>query len=431
MMRNGVAWLCGCLAGMLAMTVEAGGTNTLTLHDAQEIAVKNHPRITSADLVALASKEVVRQVRSAYFPIVTANLTAVGTSGDNTRIGAGGLNNPLIFERAAAGVNVNQMITDFGRTANLTAASKLHSQARAEDALATRAQILLEVNSAYFGALEAQSVLQVANQTEATRQLIYEQVSQLATNQLRSGLDVSFAEVDLQAGRLLVANAHNDVDAAFARLENLLGEREQREWLLVDESAAAGPTNDVAQLVQMGLHERPDLVELRFEGDAAARYARAEHDLNLPTISAVGAAGVIPVHDPAMKDNYAAAGVNLGVPIFEGMLFSARQKEADLRAKSMEENLRDAENNVIRDVRVAVMNLNYASERLTLTKRFLQSAGDAFDLAQARYKLGSSSIVELSQAQLSKTEAEIALARAKYEYQIRASMLRYQTGQLR
>ncbi len=121
--------------------------------------------------------------------------------------------------------------------------------------------------------------------------------------------------------------------------------------------------------------------------------------------------------------------MNVSIPIFEGMLFSAREKEAQLREKASEENLRDAENNVIRDVRIAGLNLSYAAERLTLTEQLLASANEAFDLATARYKVGSSSIVELSQSQLNQTEAEIAEAKAKYEFQTRKSILNFQLGQ--
>jgi outer membrane protein len=110
----------------------------------------------------------------------------------------------------------------------------------------------------------------------------------------------------------------------------------------------------------------------------------------------IGSAGIIPIHDPQLKDNYAAAGVNLSVPIFDGMLFSARAEEARLKAKASEASLRDEENNVIRDVRVTALNLDYAGERVTLTAELLESATEAYDLAQTRYKVGSSSIVELS-----------------------------------
>jgi outer membrane protein len=414
-----------------ALPLRADDTNRLTLQAAQEMAVKNHPRISAAQLIALASTEVVRETRSAYFPTITADATAAGAFGPNTRIAAGGLNNPLILNREAEGVNISQLILDFGQTANLTASAKLHSQADAAAAVATRAQILLAVSAAYFDSLQAQSVLEVARQTVATRRQVFNQVSIYATNQLKSGLDVSFAKVDLESANLLLANAQNDLQASFVRLDNLLGERGPQNWLLVDEPAAPGPTPDPSQLVETALRNRPDLVQLGYEHDAAVRFARAQKDLNYPTISALGSAGAIPIHDPLMKSDYAAAGVNFSLPIFDGMLFAAKRNEADLRAQAAAENLRDAQNNVIRDVRIAVLNLNYAVQRMDLTEQLLQSATQAFDLAQGRYKAGLSSIVELSQAQLNQTQAQIAEARAKYDFQTQSAVLNYQIGALK
>jgi outer membrane protein len=410
-------------------TIHAQDVRQLTLRQAQDLAIKNHPRITQAELIALAAKQVVREARSAFFPSISADATAVDSTANNTRIAAGGLNNPLILSREAEGINISQLITDFGRTANLTASSKLQARAQEQNTLATRAEILLAVNSAYYNALQAQSILAVAKQTVATRQLTFDQVSELATNKLKSGLDVSFARVDLASGKLLLANANNDLQASFATLSNVLGERAQTNFLLVEEPVPIGAVPDDSELIQTALRDRPDLSQLRFQRDAAGRFARAEKDLSYPTISAVGSAGILPVHDPVMRDNYAAAGVNVSIPIFEGMLFSAREKEAQLRARATDETLRDAENNVIRDVRIAALNLSYAAEQMTLTAELLASANEAFDLAQARLNVGSSSIVELSQAELNQTEAQIAQAKAKYEFQTRKSILNFQLGQ--
>jgi outer membrane protein len=410
------------------LRADESALQALTLQQAQGIAITNHPRITEAELISLASKQVVRESRSHFFPSINADVTAVDATADNTRIAAGGLNNPLILTREADGLNVSQLITDFGRTANLTSSSKLQSRAQEQNVLATRAEILLAVNSAYFSALQAQSILAVARQTVATRQLTFDQVSELATNKLRSGLDVSFARVDLASSKLLLANANNDLQASFATLSNVLGERGQANYQLLEAPVPSGGMPEDSQLVQTALRDRPDLMRLRYQRDAASAFAHAEKDLNYPTISAFGAAGILPTHDPAMRNDYAAAGVNLSLPIFEGMLFTAREKEAQLKSQAFGEALRDAENNVIRDVRIAALNLSYAAEQMKLTVELLASANQAFDLAQARYKVGSSSIVELSQAQLSQTTAEIAQAKAKYEFQTRQSILNFEVG---
>ena len=137
----------------------------LPLRQAEEMAVRNHPRISAAELTALAAKQVTREVRSSFFPTITANSTSVGTGSSDTRIGAGALNNPAIFDRNAEGLMVSQLITDFGRTANLTQSARLRERAQQQNALATRADILMQVDTAYFRALGAQALLRVAQDT--------------------------------------------------------------------------------------------------------------------------------------------------------------------------------------------------------------------------------------------------------------------------
>jgi len=73
---------------------------------------------------------------------------------------------------------------------------------------------------------------------------------------------------------------------------------------------------------------------------------------------------------------------------------------------------------------------NSPYQSLGVTAQLLDQATQSLDLAQARYNLGLSSIVELSQAELNLTEAEIAQASAKYEYQIRRAELTYRIGAL-
>ena len=430
-MNRACVWLAIVLcAGVGAGVVTAQEPQPLTLQQAQEIALRNHPRISQAELEALASKQVVTQVRAAFLPDVTFNATAVDAFESNTRLAAGGLNNPSVYDRNAEGLTVMEVLTDFGRTAHLVNSSRLYSQAANANTEATRDEILLQVNVSFYTALKAQSVLDVAHQTLETRQLLLDQVTALATNKLRSELDLRFAQVAYEEGRLLVAQAKNDVEQAFNALDTLLGDRQKRTYRLVGEPAITAESVNSTGLVDVALSQRPDLVRLRLERDAATQYARAQKALNYPTISAFGAGGFIPVRDTAhFEDRYAAAGVNLSLPIFEGGLISAKHAEAELRAQAAGEKLRDAENNVIRDVRNASLNVNYARERLDLTQKLFDNASEAFDLAQARYKLGSSSIVELSQAQLNKTEADIAHTSARYDYEIQRDILNFEIGE--
>jgi outer membrane protein len=59
----------------------------------------------------------------------------------------------------------------------------------------------------------------------------------------------------------------------------------------------------------------------------------------------------------------------------------------------------------------------------------LDQANTALELAQVRYKVGLSGIVDLTEAQLAQTQAEIGYTDAKFAYQTSLAVLRYQTGQ--
>jgi outer membrane protein len=326
-------------------------------------------------------------------------------------------------------LTLKQILTDFGRTAHLVSSSRLYSRAADSATEATREEILLDLDVAFFTALKDEAVLAVARQTVASRKLVLDQVAELATNKLKSELDLDFARVAYEEGLLLLAKAQKDREEAFVMLSTLLADREQRNYQLIEVPQPAITPVDPASLVETALSNRPDLAKLRLESQGAAQYTKAQRALMYPTISAFGSGGVIPIRDTAhFEDRYAAAGVDFSLPLFDGGLDLAKHSEAKLRYQASEEKLRDAENNAIHDVRTAGLNLNYALEQLDLTAKYYENASHALELADARYKLGSSSIVELSQAQLNATQAEIAHTSAKYDCAIQQAILNFQIG---
>jgi outer membrane protein len=350
-------------------------------------------------------------------------------SQDGSRIAAGALNNPIILDRFALGVAASQMITDFGRTSNLAASASLNVDARQQDVSFRRAGVKLEVDRAYFNALRAQAVLRVAQQTVDARQLSVDKVQALANTGLKSSLDLSFAKVNLGEAQLLLVQAKNDVQASYAMLAAAMGSPQTGAgYSLTEEALPAPPPADSAPLVAQALHSRPDVLRERLTEQSELTFAQAERALWFPTISFAGAAGVTPYHQAGLTDQYAAMGVNVTVPLTNGHLFSARRAEAAFRASAEQQVVRDLENRVARDVRLAWLDAQTAYQRLTLTDQLLAQATDALELAQARYSLGLSSIVELTQAQLNQTRAQIEQATARYEYQARGAALRYQTG---
>jgi outer membrane protein len=404
-------------------------TTPLSLAEAQRLAIQNNPRLAAATLNAAASYQVPKEYRSNFAPTLTGSLTGVGAD-SGSRLAAGALNNPVVYDRLAAGVTVSQMLTDFGRTRNLVDMAKLRAQAQDQITEGTRADILLATSRAYFNVQRATAVLQVATQTVAARQLVSDQVTALEVNRLKSLLDVSFANVNLADAKLLLVQAQNDLKSAEAELAAAMGLPSQTGFTLSQEPLPASLPDRIDPLIQDAIQNRPELKDLRLEQNAAERFAKAEHLLLYPTIGALGAVGVVPAGEQAVPGRYGAVGVNVNVPIFNGGLFKARQTEAELRARAAAQNVNDLANRVVRDVRVAYLAAITAYDRINLTDELLKQAQLALDLAQSRYNLGLSSIVELSQAQLNLTSAQIGAASARYDYQAQWIAVQYQTGAL-
>lgn len=402
----------------LASALDSSSGTTLTLAEAEAIALRNNPQITIGKLRALLSQQYVREVRSALLPAANLSVTAVEAN-PGSRIAAGFLNNPILFPRAAAGAAVNQLITDFGRTANLLSSSEFGAKAEDENAAATRADILLVVDQAFFHTLDRKALTQVANETVKTRQTLVDKVQALTNAKLKSEIDLSFSNVELARAKLLQLESRNNYETSLANLSAILGYADEQNFQLVEEAGQVGrPAADVAPLIQQALEQRPEIKALQYELSSAQKFGSAEHDLARPAVQALGVLGQAPIRDNHIPSWYGAVGVNVNIPLFNGFLYDARAKTADLQTEVQRQKLLDARNTIARDVRAAWEDSHRAFERLSLTQQMREQASLALDLAQARYHLGLGSIVEFTQAELQKTEADIADTDANYQYRL-------------
>jgi len=402
-----------------------GPVRTLTRAEAEALALKNNPQISVGRLNALVARQYVREQRSALLPTAYLSVTAVDAD-PGSRLAAGYLNSPTLYSRAAAGASVNQLITDFGRTNNLVASSEFQAKAQDQTAAATTADIILAVDQAFFNTLETQALVTVARQTVDARQTLVDKIQALTNAKLRSDLDLSFTKVDAARANLLLLEAQNNYQAALASLSALLGFSDEQNFQLVEDSSAIDPPPlDPLALISEALVQRPELLSLRDRVQAAEKFGRAEHDLFLPSVTALGTVGIAPARDNHIQSWYGAVGVNINIPVFNGFLFDAHAKTADLQTSIDRQRLTDLQNNIARDVRNAWQDSNRAYERLSVTHQLEQQANLALDLAQSRYNLGLSSIVEFSQAELQKTEADISDTDARYQYRLTQIALAY------
>jgi outer membrane protein len=253
----------------------------LTLAEAEQMAIQHNPNISVARLLALAQAQVTREARSIEMPTAGADLDAVDAHPGSRITGAGTINSPRILDKAAAGLSISQLITDFGRTHNLVLSAKSNAKAQLESERATELDITLTLDQAFYQALTAQAVLKVAQETVAQRQSTVDEVGALTKAKIRSDLDLSFANVQNSQAKLLVLDAQNSEQAAIAELNNVLGSDQDQQYTLVDETNGTPPPapDDPEAMVQAAITARPDLASLSDKYLSAKQYATAERDL--------------------------------------------------------------------------------------------------------------------------------------------------------
>ena len=407
----------------------------ITRSEAEQLALKSNPRITASHLLALAAGQVTRQTRSGDLPQIYGNATAEKAE-DASRIGAGSLTDSRLYSHAGVGGTLSQLITDFGHTHDLIATNKLQQKAQDRTTIATEQDVLLATDEAFYRLLNAQSLLNVAKATVAARGEVQNLTSALTKNALKSDLDLNVASADLSQSQLLQLDAENSVASASAALAAILAAPPDTLYQAVEDAQAVlppPPAPDSSPTLNADAQaQRPDLQALRFNAQAYQKLARAQILQHLPSISALAVGGVTPVAPDGVFTPkwYAAGGVNLTLPIFTGFHIEAQAEEARLRQKATEKQAQDLSDTIARDVRIAVLNAQTSFRRIGVSDEFRAQTAQALALAQTRYKLGLSSIVELSQAQLQSTQAAVAAVNARYDYLLALRSLDYARGQL-
>ncbi len=403
----------------------------LSLDRAEALAVANQPQLLAAQLRARAAGQRIRQARSGYMPTIAFNATGALVADTGSSTAVGNITTSALSDRFAYGGNLTQLVTDFGRTSALVSSSKYQAAAQDDFTTLTKAQVRLNVRTSFYQVLGAEAVLRAAQAAQANRHLISRQLAALAQSELRSTLDVNFARVLESEADLAVVRAQSVVAQQRVRLATAMGQQQPITAPLVDATVSgAMPPLTPDSLQQQAQQQRADLNAAQAQQQSANAFALSEKRLSYPTLNVLGSAGQVPYRDHTLHYSYAAAGFNLNIPILNGNLFAARRAEAELESSALQRDVDQVRLLVNEQVRNAWYRADEAYRSLDVAARLVAQSKEALRLAQERYDAGLGSIVELNEAQLNETSAEITSADSTYTYLSRRAELDFATGLL-
>jgi len=197
------------------------------------------------------------------------------------------------------------------------------------------------------------------------------------------------------------------------------------------------PKYDLDSLLTRAFASRSDLAAEQTRVQVAAVGTKAAAATRLPTVSlntnysasynsaAASALG-------SQLDQSRGGSVSLGVsfPIFDKGATSAAVQQARIQEDNARLALADQRQSVALDVRRAWLTLESTRQQLTVALAQQKAADLAVSTTQARYQVGTSTLLELTQARASQLQANVAVVNARNELAFQDALLPYYTGEL-
>jgi outer membrane protein len=302
------------------------------------------------------------------------------------------------------------------------------ASARAEEGTSRAAELdaVLGARTAFFQARASKELVGVARASLDNQQAHYRQIEAFVQQGIRPPIDLAQARTDRANAKAQLVSAENGYATARVRLNQAMGVTGPTDYDVAGDpfAAVAGEDGPLDPLLAEALAARPDVAAAEARVTAAERSLAAAQGGYFPKVGlTAGATEGGPVGSNLTWNAY--LGGTLSWAFFQGGLTRAQVAEARalLEAQRAQRDLLVQQ--VRGDVDAARLDVVGAQALLDADREAVEAARDRLRLAEARYANGAGSALELSDAQLTQTNAESQLVQAEYKLaQARAALLR-------
>lgn len=436
-------------------TISAQEPKTLTLEASIQIARQTNLSIQTTQERVKSAEAQVRAAHAGLLPNVALNSSyryagalpksVLETSGAFGPPGAGGAMPPVsnISDETAtiielefgahhnfqADLTLNQPIFAWGRYYKNYQSAKLNLAAAHKELDAAYNQLVLDVSEAFYRVLLSNEFVKVSEQAV---ELVKKQLK-IAQNLFEAGASTNFdilrAEVLLANAKSNLIRAKNGARVAMNVYKNVLnidlggsievqGNLEQPILEL-----------DLKPLIQQAMEKRPELHQLQFTEDAAKKQVDVTKTRNRPALSFFSNYQLD--HNERLEEMNRIwnLGFALNVPIFDGLATRAAVKQAESGLKQTQLGKQQMTDAIELEVRSAYLNLLEAKTLINVQKETVEQAQESVRIANLRYESGMITSVELTDAQLALSQAEVNRLQSLHDYAVGLARLEKAIGQ--
>lgn len=447
-------------------------SHPLTIQEAVALTLYTNRSLALAGEVLLQAQGHTSEARAAFNPTLGSTFSFTQFN-QNSTVNFNG--NTIVVNQAEQkqiGMQATLPIDISGLLRAAVDQAKFQEVAARLDVNRTRNQIVLDVKTAFYNALRAQALLDVAQ--ESLQNSLARQAD--SQKRLNAGVvapyDVQRAATDVANAQLQVLNAQNQVSQSLYALKNTMGLDVNTPIAITDQGAVETPPGvmepgnaplmppdnskeiqppplttptrpqsvtvtdplpplpDYSALLHDALQIRPEILEADANLAAAKKGIALAQRSVLPSLGVTVSGSYTPDAGALGGQTTSAQGVvTLNIPIFDGGVARARVTEARASVSQAVTNRRTTVDSVIMELQSVYQSLIIARDSLAVSNQSLALAREAFRLARVRYTAGVtatagvSPLLEVSDAQNALTQAESNQVNALYNYNNARSQL--------
>lgn len=404
---------------------------TLTLEEALRQAQSNNPTFRQAQNQVTPANVGVRAAYGAFLPTLGASGQISYTAGGGQQIIAGQTFSLPSQVSSFGSLNADWSLS--GATFFNTSQAKASRDAAKANVKATGFAVGADVATQYLNGLQAAATSEVARQ-QVRRNYEFLTLTRARNRVGQTSLfDVRQAEVtynNSEVDLLRTLQAEQDAKIELYRRMGVVPPVPVDQIALTDSFPANEPQFDVAALVREAGDSNPQLQTLRARGraaDAGLKSARSAYFPSLfggagktgftrqfsDTVGGFENTGNFPF---GLQGQPFTANIGISIPIFTGFQRDLQVSQAHALQKDLEEQVREQELAIASTVNSRVIGVRTAWQTMLVQDRSRAAARDQLKLAEERYRLGSGTVLEVSDALNAVTGADASYVNAVYDY---------------
>lgn len=421
----------------------------ITLEEAIQIALENNYQLQQAENNLGLAETDVFSAKADFLPSVSGSFSGSRQSGLTF------IQEDLAFEdRTTFGLN-GSVSTDvtifdgFRNIANLRSAeaSRLSQEEELERLHET---IIFNTASRYLEVVLNQELLKIAESAlEASRSQVEQIEAQVEVGSIPT-VDLYNQEAQVANDELAVIQAENALEFSIAQLLRIMQDDSIKEVELsmpsTEELSLVPRKLNLQEMIEVALQNRSDFMAQESTIESNENNLRIARSSLMPSLSANASLGsrfsdqqldplqtnqVMPFYDQFFDINVTRSiGFSLQIPIFSGWNNRANLQSAQIQLKNSQLELDNIRFQISEEIRQAYNDYVSISKELESTEKALIAAERAYETEQQRYEVGSTTLIELNQANANYVQAQSNRVQAVYNFVFQEQLLDYYVGRL-